>query len=371
MQTYIRLLQAVSILIGAVAFFSIAAADDAQVPAGDLARIRAACPAAPAVKPERPRRVLIYSKWRAFRHDSIPWGAAAMRILGEKTEAFEPVLSADSAVFEPETLAKFDVVIFNNNCEKGIDEPRRRRALFDFVKNGGGIVGIHSASYDPNWPEFIELLGACSVDHPWNSGSTVSVRVTEQESPLVKPFGKGPFRHTDEIFTYSHFNPKRSRILLVSGQKGDGYDACPASGKKRSRFHWPGFTTTEKAAFSTVNSATTRRCFGIRPYWTSICAEYSMRPAILIRTRGNRPHINRVLPAACRAVASYSPRRPALIPPSSSPLFSWRTSSWPISSSRLSWLPSWLLFLLPSSCSHGATAPSPRARPACQAPVRA
>ena len=143
-----------------------------------------------------------------------------MRILGEKTEAFEPVLSADSAVFEPETLAKFDVVIFNNNCEKGIDEPRRRRALFDFVKNGGGIVGIHSASYDPNWPEFIELLGACSVDHPWNSGSTVSVRVTEPESPLVKPFGKGPFRHTDEIFTYSHFNPKRSRILLALDKKG-------------------------------------------------------------------------------------------------------------------------------------------------------
>lgn len=208
--------------LAAMVASSVTAADtvDKEVPQEDLVRIRQACPAGPVVEPKAGRRVLVYSKWGAYRHDSIPWGAAAMRILGEKTGAFEPVLSSDSAAFEPESLKRFDVVIFNNNCEKGIDEPGRREALFEFVKNGGGVVGVHSASYDPNWPEFIDLLGACSVAHPWNAGSTVSVKVDAPDSPLVKPFGKGPFRHSDEIFTFSHFRPERSRILLSLDKEG-------------------------------------------------------------------------------------------------------------------------------------------------------
>ena len=72
----------------------------ADIPAQDLAKIRLAAPHDAPAKPRKPRKLLVFSKADGYIHESIPWGAQALRILGEKTGAYTAVLSDDPAMFD-------------------------------------------------------------------------------------------------------------------------------------------------------------------------------------------------------------------------------------------------------------------------------
>jgi hypothetical protein len=75
-------------------------------------------------------------------------------------------------------------------------------------------VGIHSAAHPANWPEFVDLLGAYSVNHPWNAGSTVTLEIEKPNHPVVSCFGGTTFTHTDEIFQFKDYTRKKLRVLV-------------------------------------------------------------------------------------------------------------------------------------------------------------
>ena len=62
----------------------------AEPPPGDLEKIRLAAPQDAPAKPNNRRKVLVFSGADGFVHDSIPWGEAALRIMGEKTGVTQP-----------------------------------------------------------------------------------------------------------------------------------------------------------------------------------------------------------------------------------------------------------------------------------------
>jgi type 1 glutamine amidotransferase len=185
----------------------------AEAPPEDLEKIRLAAPATAPARPARPRRILVFSKADGFVHGSIPWGAAAIKILGEKTGAYTATLSDDPAMFDQDQLRLFDAVVMNNNCGNPIADPQRRANLLEFVRRGNGLVGIHCAAH-LDWPEYTEMLGAYSISHPWNAGSTVVIRVEEPDHPLAGCYAADWFPHTDEIFVFKDFSRKRVRVLL-------------------------------------------------------------------------------------------------------------------------------------------------------------
>jgi len=185
----------------------------AQVPAEDLERIGEAAPSEAPTRPQTPRKVLVFSRAHGYTHASIPWGAAALRILGEKSGAYVATLSDDPAMFEKDTLAQFDAVIFNNNCGDPVPEATWRQNLLDFVRGGKGLVGIHCAAH-LDWPEYTEMLGGYSISHPWNTGSTVTIKLDDPDSPLLACFERRFFEHTDEIFVFDKFSPQKVRVLL-------------------------------------------------------------------------------------------------------------------------------------------------------------
>lgn len=185
----------------------------ADIPAQDLAKIRLAAPQDAPATPKKPRKLLIFSKADGYIHESIPWGAQALRILGEKTGAYMAVLSDDPIMFDKETLFQFDAVALNNNCGNPLPDPVRRNNLLEFVRSGRGLVGIHCAAH-LDWPEYTDMLGGYSISHPWCVGSTVTVKLDEPEHPLVMCFAGSSFQHTDEIFEFDHFSRKKVRVLL-------------------------------------------------------------------------------------------------------------------------------------------------------------
>jgi uncharacterized protein len=109
--------------------------------------------------------VLIFTKTRAFRHESIAPGVKAMQSYFSK-HGITSVQSEDSLMFTPEKLQSFDAIMFFQTTGNVLDSTEQD-AFMKYIRSGKGFVGVHSAAdteYD--WPWFGELLGARFADHP-------------------------------------------------------------------------------------------------------------------------------------------------------------------------------------------------------------
>jgi len=66
------------------------------------------------------------------------------------------------------------------------------------------------------WEEFGEIIGARFDNHPWNSGSTVTLKVEEPNHPIVQVFEGKPFKVTDEIYQVkAPYTRDKLRVLLT------------------------------------------------------------------------------------------------------------------------------------------------------------
>lgn len=189
-------------------------------------KITEAMPAEAPAKPAKTRQVLVYSHCNGFYHGSIPTGNKAMEIMGEKTKAFTAVVSDDLSNFQPDKLKAFDAVVLNN-CTGELFAPQKKSApeeaqaakalrqnLLDWVKAGGGIVGIHAATDTSNCDEYNEVIGGRFSGHPWHT--LVPIKNDDPANPINAAFdGKG-FEVTDEIYQFNkgHYSRYKQRVLL-------------------------------------------------------------------------------------------------------------------------------------------------------------
>jgi uncharacterized protein len=194
------------------------------------AEIKGVVPGAPTARPKAKRKVLLFSLMTGFKHWVTPHTAEVLKIMAEKTGAFEIVESNDVTMFAPDKIKAFDAVILNNTCSKGpgrnifIDALGKDRSdeaaaleksVIDFVADGGGLVAIHGAIvFLNNSREFGEVLGGAFAFHP--AQQEVTVNLVDPEHPLVKAFGGKPLVHVDEPYLFKGaYESKNFRPLLV------------------------------------------------------------------------------------------------------------------------------------------------------------
>jgi uncharacterized protein len=109
-----------------------------------------------------PAQVLVVTETRGFVHDSIPAAKAMVGSLGYRT-AF---LSGARELTARRLRHARAVVFLNTSGELRLDAAGKRR-LLAYVRNGGGLVGTHSAADTfHRWPAFQRLLGAEFRGHP-------------------------------------------------------------------------------------------------------------------------------------------------------------------------------------------------------------
>ena len=193
-------------------------------------KIAEAMPGKPSVKPKKSHKILVYSKPSGFRHGSIPTGIKGLRIMAEKTKAFEATFTLETTEFTKKGLAKYDMIIFNNctHVQKAFTEQAQRDAILGFIRSGKAFAGFHSASDGgmPQWQEYTDMIGGCFAGHPWNAGGKWPFFVEDAKHPVNKAFKDKEFMFSDEIYQYKGYDRSKLRILIgldsvKSGKKGN------------------------------------------------------------------------------------------------------------------------------------------------------
>ncbi|RKU44031.1 hypothetical protein DL546_004883 [Coniochaeta pulveracea] len=136
--------------------------------------------------------LLVFSKTAGYRHDSIPAGIAAFERMASDSTTPQIVVTAteDGSIFTADGLAQFQVIVLLQVSGDFLS-PTQMLALHDFVRGGGGVVGVHCASTGmPSDPWYGRMIGAVFTDHPDPQVALVTVE-DEKHEIMAGTLGKG------------------------------------------------------------------------------------------------------------------------------------------------------------------------------------
>jgi type 1 glutamine amidotransferase len=182
------------------------------------------------------RKLLVFSKSFGFKHPSTELGIYAIEEMARKTGDFEVTLTESSADFNLDYLNKFDALVFNNNTQiqKFLTTSEQKHAFENYIKQGGGFVGVHAAS-DGGWEEFTNIIGGRFAGHPWTSDGTWSFVNEDPDCPCNTHLAS-TFKLKDEIYRYKKFDRSKVRVTLAldfsdrdTVDKDPKYDDIPVS----------------------------------------------------------------------------------------------------------------------------------------------
>jgi hypothetical protein len=155
--------------------------------ADDITKMIAALPATAPAKPEKARKVLIWSRVPSagWQHSSIPLAARTIEELGKKTGAWTSVTSWDPGVFTTEYLKQFDAIFLSNTVGCFLDKAGDKAA--------DGFLAAQRRI-----PDTLSVSGATKFGEMGVGGVPLGNRVTRMTptSPTSSKTSAGPGRET-------------------------------------------------------------------------------------------------------------------------------------------------------------------------------
>lgn len=168
-------------------------------------------------------KVLVYTRnftpdGKGYVHDNIAASVEAIRKMGREN-GFGVDASDDPAVFTDVNLKSYRALVFSNSNDEAFASDAQREAFQRYIRDGGGFVGIHSASGSERaWPYFWSLLGGKFLRHP--KMQTFTVRVKDANHPATRGL-PASFEWTDECYYLDHLEPGLQVLLVTDPAKID------------------------------------------------------------------------------------------------------------------------------------------------------
>ncbi|MBR9998453.1 MAG: ThuA domain-containing protein [Cyclobacteriaceae bacterium] len=148
-------------------------------------------------------KVLIFTKTKGFRHQSIEKGREVLASLLQ-AENIRVDSTENAELFTNKNLKQYDALIFLNTTGDLFDE-KQQQVLVNYIRNGGGYVGIHAstdAEYD--WPWYGQMAGGYFKSHPKQQNAVIKVVDKTHPSTTMLP---DEWNRFDEWYDFKDVNP--------------------------------------------------------------------------------------------------------------------------------------------------------------------
>jgi len=199
-------------------------------------KIEKLAPSKSTVKPGKSYKVLVLDRITGYDHWVTPHTSQVIKVLGDKSGAYETEITKDIFALDAKNLKKYDAIVLNNNCSKGprrdlildaldedtqmSEEKKKKKAanlesdLIKYVKKGGGLMVVHGGIVmQNNSMPFSEMVGGSFDYHP--PQQEVVLKLVDADHPLVAAFEDKPFVHVDEPYLFKNaYSKKNFRPLL-------------------------------------------------------------------------------------------------------------------------------------------------------------
>lgn len=164
-------------------------------------------------------KVLVFSKTKGYRHESIGVGKTTLSELG-KQNGFDVDTTENAAFFNEDSLKSYRAVIFLNTTMDVLD-PVQQADFKRFIEAGGGFMGIHAAAdTEYEWPWYGDLLGAYFKSHPKTQQAKFK---KAQDSDMVKNLPDEWIR-TDELYNYKRISKDINVLYTLDETSYEGGD---------------------------------------------------------------------------------------------------------------------------------------------------
>jgi uncharacterized protein len=182
----------------------------------------------PAGKPSADKlQILIITGRHTYEHD---WRGTtnALRKMLEDTGRFDVRVTEEFRGASAETLKHYDAILINyvgrwayTDKEEIRWGQQAEQVLFDFVRNGGGVVVYHTslALGEPSWPEFEKMVGgtlriAQTRRSPPNA---FLFHVVNRQDPITQGMREYQWTFNDDMLTNLKWDPTVKVNVLVTG----------------------------------------------------------------------------------------------------------------------------------------------------------
>jgi type 1 glutamine amidotransferase/sugar phosphate isomerase/epimerase len=199
-------------------------------------KIEAAIPRQPYATPKKRRKLLVIESLHGMSHNTIPHTNVMIERMGQITGAWETEFSNDLNNLKYPKIKQYDGVFLNDIVGEFAADPAVRDGLARFVREGGGMAGIHGTPWaSRNWDEFAEMIGAQSAPHRIEQGI---MKVYDRSSPIMKPFAEKDLNFKEEYYRFQTEGQGRLRwdkvrVLMTVALDDPNVEPRPWTGYKR------------------------------------------------------------------------------------------------------------------------------------------
>ena len=174
---------------------------------------------------EKRLKVLIISGQNSYEHD---WTGVnnMLRTLMQDTKRFDVRITEDFDHGDLATLKGYDVVLLNYSSRWNYADPQQHvwtpeafKALYDYVREGGGLVAYHSSfTWGRDIPEYKKLVGATM--EPGSSRrappGAFPVHLVDRSHPITAGMREFVWTYNDDMYTNMSFAPDAKIHVLAT-----------------------------------------------------------------------------------------------------------------------------------------------------------
>ena len=160
-------------------------------------------------------KVLVFFKTAGYKHGSIPSGIAAIQKLGAENK-FDVDTTTDVTKFTKDNLKQYATIVFMSPTGKVFKDSVNKEALKNYINNGGGFLGVHSATdFEYDWAWYGKLVGGYFLGHPRKNVQEAVLTVVDNKNASTKTLPT-TWKRTDEYYSFKPgSNPADLHVLIT------------------------------------------------------------------------------------------------------------------------------------------------------------